>query len=107
MLKQWIEQEGKWQWDIVKRPSKWNWYAKDVEPPSMLAFTVLKHQEVVDRRFGRYRRMSKDYEYLSGSSEAMIYLTMIWLMPKRLARNELYGIPSRQRLGLTGAARAF
>ena len=76
----------------------------------MPAFTVLRHRWVVERTFawiGRYRRMSKDYEYLIESSEAMIYLAMIRLMLKRLARKEPYGVPSPQRLGLTGSARAF
>ena len=109
-LKQWIEQECHWELDIVKRPSKWGRYPVDVEPPPMPAFTVLRHRWVVGRSFawiGRYRRMSKDYEYLIESSEAMIYLTMIRLMLKRLARKEPYGVPSPQRLGLTGSARAF
>lgn len=35
---------------------------------------------------GRYRRMSKDYECLITSSEAMIMLTMIRLMPTQLAK---------------------
>jgi putative transposase len=76
----------------------------------MPAFTVLKHRWVVERTFawmGRYRRMSKDYEYLTESSETMIDLTMSRLMLKRLARKEPYGVPSPQRLGLTGSARAF
>ncbi|MEK8016635.1 MAG: IS5/IS1182 family transposase, partial [Candidatus Parabeggiatoa sp.] len=34
---------------------------------------------------GRYRRLSKDYEQLSESSENMIYLSMIQLMLHRLA----------------------
>jgi putative transposase len=109
-LKQWVEQECKWELDIVKRPSKWGRYPVDVEPPVMLAFTVLRHRWVVERSFawiGRYRRMSKDYEYLIESSEAMVYLTMIRLMLKRLALCEPYGVPSTQRLGLTGSARAF
>lgn len=109
-LKQWIEQECHWELDIVKRPSKWGRYPVDVEPPPMPAFTVLRHRWVVERTFawiGRYRRMSKDYEYLIESSEAMLYLTMIRLMLKRLARREPYGVPSPQRRGLTGSARAF
>jgi putative transposase len=49
----------------------------------MPAFTVLPRRWVVERTFawiGRYRRMSKDYEYLTESSEAMIYLAMTRLM---------------------------
>jgi putative transposase len=109
-LKEWIEKECKWQLDIVKRPSKWGRYAVDVEPEPMPAFTVLRHRWVVERTFawiGRYRRMSKDYEYLIESSEAMVYLAMIRLMLKRLAIQMPNGVPSPQRLGLTGSARAF
>ena len=35
---------------------------------------------------GRYRRLSKDYEYLPQTSEAMIRVAMIHLMVRRLAR---------------------
>jgi putative transposase len=45
--------------------------------------------EVVERTIawiGRSRRMSKDYEYLTSSSEAMVYLTMLRLMLTRLAK---------------------
>jgi transposase len=80
------------------------------EPPPMPAFTVLPRRWVVERTIawiGRYRRLSKEYEYLPESSEAMIYLAMSRLMLRRLARQIPYGVPSPQRQGLRGLARAF
>jgi len=50
-------------------------------------FVVLPRRWVVERTFswlGKYRRLSKDYEYLPQSSESMIYLAMIKLMLNRL-----------------------
>jgi len=34
---------------------------------------------------GRFRRLSKDYEYLPATSEAVIYLVMIQILVHRLA----------------------
>lgn len=102
-LKQWLEKFGKWKLEIVKRPRRWGWYPEDVEPPPMPSFTVLPRRWVVERTFawiGRYRRISKDYEYLTDSSEAMVYLAMTRLMLRRLSLNVPYGLPSRQRMGL-------
>ncbi len=53
-------------------------------------FQVIPRRWVVERTFGwlgRYRRLSKEYEYLTETSEAMIYAAMIHLMLRRLARN--------------------
>jgi putative transposase len=52
-------------------------------------FKLLPHRWVVERTFGwlgRYRRLSKDYEYLTQTSEMMIYVAMTGLMLRRLAR---------------------
>ena len=37
---------------------------------------------------GRYRRLSKDYEYYPASSEAQVQLSAIQLMLRRLAPNQ-------------------
>ena len=51
-------------------------------------FVVIPRRWVVERTFGwlnQYRRLSKDYEVLPSSSEAMIYIAMTRLMLRRLA----------------------
>ena len=50
-------------------------------------FKVLKRRWVVERTFawlGRWRRLSKDYEGTTASSEAWVKLAMIHLMVRRL-----------------------
>jgi len=50
---------------------------------------VLPKRWMVERTLGwfnRYRRLSKDDEYLPDTSEAMIHVTMIHVLVRRLAR---------------------
>jgi putative transposase len=50
---------------------------------------VLPKRWIVERTFGwlnRYRRLSKDYEFLTHTSETVIRVAMIHLMIRRLAR---------------------
>lgn len=52
-------------------------------------FHVLPKRWIVERTFAwlnRYRRFSKDYEYLTQTSETMLRVAMIHLMVRRLAR---------------------
>jgi putative transposase len=52
-------------------------------------FEILPKRWIVERTLGwwnRYRRLSKDYEYLVEMSESMIYGAMIHTMLRRLAK---------------------
>jgi putative transposase len=56
-------------------------------------FVLLPKRWVVERTFGwfgKYRRLSKDYEYLTASSEAMIYVAMIHIMVRRIEAKTLF-----------------
>lgn len=89
-LEDWITEHLGWTVKIVKRPRRWVWVPKDVEPPAMPeGFQVLPRRWVVERTFawlGRFRRLSKDYEALTETSETFIYAAMSYVMLRRLAQ---------------------
>jgi putative transposase len=61
--------------------------------PDIKGFDILPKRWIVERTFAwfnLYRRLSKDYEYYTTSSEAMIYLASIRLMLKRCANRRDY-----------------
>ena len=71
----WVKHLGRWTLQIVKRSE------------DAVGFAVLPKRWIVERTFawlGKYRRLSKDYETLTESSESMIRVAMINLMIHRL-----------------------
>jgi len=52
-------------------------------------FELLPHRWIVERTLGwlgRYRRLSKDYEYRTDVSETMVYAVMVHVMLRRFVR---------------------
>jgi putative transposase len=92
----WIEQELGWSVEIVKHAPRprgmWVFPGQEVDPTIFQrpkGFRHLPRRWVVERTFswfGQARRLSKDYERLPETEEAMIYATMSRLMLRRLAR---------------------
>jgi putative transposase len=101
----WVEKTLGWRSEIVGRPRKpapkevlmkWakEWAKEGVRvdwqklmPPE--GFVVLPRRWVVERTFSwidQNRRLSKDYERLTATSEAFIYVAMTKLMVRRLVR---------------------
>lgn len=78
---------GAWLWGL--RP--WRKVRLEIvkRPEGTKGFLLLPKRWIVERTFAwlaRYRRLSKDYEYLTQSSAAMIRVALIHLMIRRLAR---------------------
>jgi putative transposase len=74
-LIEWVQVECGWELQVTKRSDKTK------------GFQVVPKRWVVERTFGwlgRYRRLSKDYEVLTETSEAMIRMAMIHIMIRRL-----------------------
>jgi putative transposase len=95
-LLEWIEQELGWSVEVVERSPRRGFivtpdhqFQRVVLPAR---FEPLPRRWVVERSFawiGRNRRLSKEYEFLPATSETWIYLSMVRVMLKRLAREEV------------------
>lgn len=74
-LVEWVRDTCLWTLEIVRRA------------PGTKGFVLLPKRWVVERTFGwlgKFRRLSKDYEYLPESSEAFVYVAMTHIMLRRL-----------------------
>jgi putative transposase len=75
--------------------------------PGQTTFEVRKWRWIVERTFGwfgRYRRLSKDYEHNPASSEAWIYIAMIHRMarfrlPEKNKDDDLLERPPKRQKG--------
>ena len=89
-LRRWITERLGLSLEILQRRSWWVWVRNDMEPePITRGFEVIRRRWVVERTFAwicRNRRMSRDYEFLAQTTEALLYVTMIRLMLRRLAQ---------------------
>ncbi len=103
--KDWVEKTLGWSVDLVERPRKpapkevlmawareWAKEGVAVDWQKLMpaqGFVVLSRRWVVERTFSwidQNRRMSKDYERLCATAEALVYVAMTRLMVRRLVR---------------------
>ena len=92
----WARGECGWELQVVKRSDKEK------------GFKVVPKRWVVERTFGwlgRYRRLSKDYEVLAETSEALIQMAMIHVMVRRLEPTHQYPLAS-QKTGIEASEAA-
>jgi hypothetical protein len=85
----------RWAGEWAKEGVKVDW--EHLLPPK--GFQVLPRRWVVERTFSwldQNRRMSKDYERLCASGEALVYAAMIRLMTRRLIRLRGFFIQSQK-----------
>ncbi len=87
---EWIKERLGWALEIAKLPRRWVRVPAGEDPPQYPAgFIVLPRRWVIERTIGwimRNRRMSRDYEFLAETTEALIYVAMIRLMLRRLSK---------------------
>lgn len=80
-LSEWVRHNCRWVLEVVSKR------------PDQKTFEVLKWRWIVERTFGwfgRYRRLSRDYEHNPKSSEAWIYIAMIHRMSR-------FSLPEKNR----------
>ena len=83
--------------------------ANEEPPPYPAGFIVLPRRWVIERTIAwimRNRRMSRDYEFLAETTEALIYVAMIRLMLRRLATHRGAGLRVRCTRPLTSASQS-
>ena len=78
-----------WVWNLRQGRGKRRIHLEIVAKSATGTFAVLPRRWVVERTFawlGRSRRLSKDYEALCETSQTLVFVSMIHLMAKRLAK---------------------
>lgn len=76
-LENWVKQNCGWKLEVIYKPA------------NQIGFEVHRKRWVVERSFAwlfKKRRLSKSYEYLPKSEEAMMHISMILLVLNRLVK---------------------
>lgn len=82
----WVKDNLGWKVEVVKKINE-------------KGFHLLKWRWVVERTFGwfnKWRRLSKDYEFLTSTSESIIYAISLRIMLSRLCRKGLPNLELRK-----------
>jgi putative transposase len=91
--------EKQWLIEWVKTACGWELQVTKRSAQAKKGFEPLPKRWVVERTFawlGRYRRLSKDYEVLTETSEAMMRMAMIHVMLRRLEPTSQYPLASQK-----------
>jgi putative transposase len=98
-LADWIKETLGWTLELLKHPPPvrgvWVFPDQVIDWAAVRRPRGFRHKPrrwVVERTIawmGRNRRLSKDYEFLPATSEAWVYLSMVRVMLKRLAREQV------------------
>ncbi|MFH8348622.1 transposase [Streptomyces sp. NPDC018045] len=89
----WVREETGITIQIVQRKDggfRSTWARADAPPRVVPMFAVVPRRWVIERSFawlGRYRRLSKDSEYLAASQENAVYLATVMLLLHRVGRS--------------------
>jgi len=86
-LEHWIEQNLNWEPEVVQASRLTQWVGPGQKPQARQGFEKIQWRWIVERTFAwmcRYRRLSKDYEHLTSSSEAWMLIAMSSLMIRRI-----------------------
>ena len=97
-IRRWVKDELDWEVEVTSGLSARTWpKVNDDIAIRVRVFEIQARRWVVERTFGwlnRFRLLSKEYTIRIANAEADIYIIMLRIMSRRLARLRLTGTPN-------------